>query len=73
MLAYVIINTMLTKITKAPIVTTKTPYVIIYLMLTWITQTTTAMTDCLKVIFIYHSVSKVEKTVFSWGISYFFG
>ena len=25
----------------------KAPYVFIYVMLTWITQTTTAMTDCL--------------------------
>ena len=37
---------MLTWITKAPIVITKTPYVIIYLMLTWITQTTAAMSGC---------------------------
>ena len=40
---------MLTWITKAPTVITKTPYVIIYLMLTWITQTT-AMSECILIL-----------------------
>ena len=42
-------SSMLTWITKAPIVITKTSYVIINSMLTWITPTTAAMSDCIPI------------------------